>query len=562
MDKTRFREAKNLFQQGQIEKCYAICQELIDASPHPEVHHLLSMVMTQLGDTEQALKEIDAAISLLPNSSQLHNTQGNIFLRSRQVNQAKDSYLKAIELNADYAPAHNNLGNCHLKLNQFKESKACYLKAIAIEPLFVDAHFNYGRLLLAQRNLPSARYVLLHAYRLNPRHPAVIGQLAEIAIHEGEFDDAIDYCSERLKIQPTHADTYHTLGTALFQQDQFSDAADAFSYSIKLGTRASDAHYNLASAYIEMGDFKSALKHYHQQLEVEAMSDAYYNIGVILMAQDHHNDALSYFQSAAETDPDNTETLLNMGAINLKKGNREEAIKIYQQVLSLEPDNAEITHVLEALIGKNTPEQSPPDYVKNLFNHYANYYDKHLEAHLHYDVPQQLAKAIEEESQCGDTEQWRILDLGCGTGLVGEQLKHLAKQLIGIDISEKMIAHAEKKQIYHDLSIGDITLAFKTHRDIDLVVAGDVFTYIGNLNNIFLGVKVVLKSGALFAFTVEKTNEENYILQKTIRYAHNKHYIETLIEKNDFITERFANITLRRQHGHPIEGYLVILRKP
>jgi predicted TPR repeat methyltransferase len=132
---------------------------------------------------------------------------------------------------------------------------------------------------------------------------------------------------------------------------------------------------------------------------------------------------------------------------------------------------------------------------------------------------------------------------------------------VGVDISPNMIQQSEKKKIYNDLMIGDLSDVFSSQADMDVVIAGDVFTYIGDLSDIFQKTYQVLKIGGFFAFTIEKTNDADYILQKTIRYAHCKKYIEQLSVQNNFTISRLANITLRRQHGQPVEGYLIILRK-
>ncbi|MEM7063892.1 MAG: methyltransferase domain-containing protein [Cyanobacteria bacterium P01_B01_bin.77] len=70
-----------------------------------------------------------------------------------------------------------------------------------------------------------------------------------------------------------------------------------------------------------------------------------------------------------------------------------------------------------------------------------------------------------------------ILDVGVGTGLVGMALATLGfENLIGFDISPRMLAQAAKKEIYHSLlccSIGDET--FITLEKATGVVATGVF---------------------------------------------------------------------------------------
>ena len=178
---------------------------------------------------------------------------------------------------------------------------------------------------------------------------------------------------------------------------------------------------------------------------------------------------------------------------------------------------------------------------------------------MQYQVPEKLYQAIYEETGV-DAPQWSILDLGCGTGLSGERFKHIAKKLIGLDISKEMVEIAKKKNIYDELKVADIQQAIVQYHDIDLIIAADVFTYIGDLSNIFKKARKTLTNGGVFAFSVEKTHADPYILQPSIRYAHSKKYLETLIKENGFEMLRLDNLVLRKQKQKPVEGYLIVLK--
>lgn len=47
-----------------------------------------------------------------------------------------------------------------------------------------------------------------------------------------------------------------------------------------------------------------------------------------------------------------------------------------------------------------------------------------------------------------------ILDLGCGTGLIGSWFKDYARTLVGVDVSPMMLDMATKKGCYHELRRG------------------------------------------------------------------------------------------------------------
>lgn len=47
-----------------------------------------------------------------------------------------------------------------------------------------------------------------------------------------------------------------------------------------------------------------------------------------------------------------------------------------------------------------------------------------------------------------------ILDLGCGTGLIGSWFKDYGRRIVGVDISSVMLDMATKKGCYHELRKG------------------------------------------------------------------------------------------------------------
>lgn len=99
----------------------------------------------------------------------------------------------------------------------------------------------------------------------------------------------------------------------------------------------------------------------------------------------------------------------------------------------------------------------------------------------------------------------RILDLGCGFGWhCHYAIEHGAASVIGVDISEKMLAVAKektsKKIKYTCKSIEDI----KFPKDsIDMVISSLAFHYLESFEDIIKNVSVWLTNGGDFVFSVE-----------------------------------------------------------
>lgn len=100
--------------------------------------------------------------------------------------------------------------------------------------------------------------------------------------------------------------------------------------------------------------------------------------------------------------------------------------------MALKPDHVEARFLLDAITGAN-PEPPPEQYVTNMFNVYAWRFEKHLIDDLGYRIPDLLVDAI--TSSYGEHHRFsRVIDLGCGTGLVGSLIRPFAELLVGVDL--------------------------------------------------------------------------------------------------------------------------------
>jgi predicted TPR repeat methyltransferase len=163
------------------------------------------------------------------------------------------------------------------------------------------------------------------------------------------------------------------------------------------------------------------------------------------------------------------------------------------------------------------------------------------------------------------TRPFHVLDLGCGTGLSGAALidAGINCQLHGVDLSQQMLTKAREKNIYTQLEHSDITSAMRHDRgNYDIILAEDVFIYVGKLDDAFSEIARLLNTNGLFAFSIEKTSgEAPFLLQASRRYAHHYDYIIRLIADYGFTLMRCNDVIVRNENAHPIEGYTMLARK-
>ncbi len=558
--KDSLKKAQELHRQGDLAAALELYMQILAATPDDaDVLHQVGIIHAQQRSFIPALEFLNQALQLQPKSAAFHNSKGNVFSLQGAQEAALAEYRQAVKADPKYAIAYNNIGRCLYLQEKFIAAQKSYAKAIELNPNFSDAYYNQGVLLLKLGDLAQAQSSLEKSLSFNPKNAAVYGQMAQIFLQKADYPQAINYLQKRLLLQPNHLDSWHYLGMAYLTLNQLEDAVHSFEKVLQFTHQHPECYEHLAIAYLKLDDKEKALTYFLRQLEVQQTANAAYNIGVLLIEKGRHKDAIEYLKHAIILDPLHLPAHLNLGVEYLKLQNQSEALNHYQQAAAIKPDDPEIQHIILALTQNKTPDKAPAEYLKNLFDQYAGYYDKHLTEALRYRVPQQIHAAIYQEAKIEQAE-WNILDLGCGTGLCGELFKEFAAKLSGIDISEEMVAVAKNKKIYDQLIVGDIEEHLDSFTELDLILAADVFTYIGELNEIFKRVKKALKKEGWFAFSVEKTTKSPFELQASIRYAHSQEYLESLIKEYGFKKIRLEETKLRTQKDQPVRGYLVVLR--
>lgn len=448
----------------------------------------------------------------------------------------------------------------HVELKNYSKALNYVDSAIQKESHIPAFHNSKGNILMRLNDYRAATKALQAAISIDPNYPPAYNNLGTCFIRQDRLDLAINAYQTALRLKSDFTDAQYNLARCFMQKELFEDAINLLENVLAVLPQHKSGHYLLATAYLIKKNPEKALKHYLRQIEIHPTAEAYYNIGVLIMNKDRHREAVDYFKRSLSLDPNQINTYLNLASTYLKMRQFSEAIHYYEMAEKLNPNDPEIQYVLSALKQNNTLKKAPKEFVAHLFDEYAPYYDRHLTEQLHYQAPTLIQEIACQESASTDPHQ-KILDLGCGTGLCGEKLRSLAKTLIGIDISKSMIEIAREKNCYDTLEVISIESALKKYDSLDMITAGDVFTYIGDLEEIFSLAEKALKPKGLFIFTAEKTHQENYTLQKSVRYAHQRAYIETLANQYHFEILVCNNIVLRKDQGNPVEGYVFCLKK-
>jgi predicted TPR repeat methyltransferase len=245
----------------------------------------------------------------------------------------------------------------------------------------------------------------------------------------------------------------------------------------------------------------------------------------------------------------------------LAHANRKaDAISAYHAYLALDPADSMGAGLRLGLLEPDAvPTAMPEAYVRRLFDEYAPRFDKSLMEGLAYRAPEALRTIIDKLFP--HRRFTAMLDLGCGTGLAGAAFRPITTWLEGIDLSERMVAEAQRKEIYDRLAVGDMSAHLTdSTRDFDLIVAADVLVYLGALDDLFAAIRRKITNEGVFAFTVQRADTADFRLGQEHRYSHSRTYIAACAQKTGFAALLLEDGAFRREKGVDVPGLLAVLR--
>ena len=458
------------------------------------------------------------------------------------------------------AHEHHLLANQLSLKNDYQGALKHYRKALHQAPDLTIAHYNLGLLLLKHHELEAARKQFNNVITLYPDHMGALFYLGVLHLNAQELDEAERAFKEVLTHAEDHVFSLTNLGVIALKRKEGQRALDYFTKALGFDPNHIEARNNMAATFIHHDRFENALTHYEILLQHDPVNLEYhYNSGVAQMSLGHLPEAIAHFEAVLTQQETHFASLTNLAAIHMRLNHRQTAIALLERARIANPHDKTTPFMLHALTGDDTHPASCPEYVNQLFDHYALNYDKHMQETLNYTLPHHISRVLH---QLNRLHFERVIDLGCGTGLSGSVLRESSEHLLGVDLSTKMLAEARRKAIYDDLVESDLSTFL--HHDpshYDLMVASDVLPYSGALEPLFETLTPRLNAQGLFMFSIEISPLEPWALQASARFCHHPNYIKTLCHANHLQLIHQEPVVARRQEGSAVNIMLLCAKK-
>ena len=408
---------------------------------------------------------------------------------------------------------------------------------------FVEAHEVYRRVL-----------------ETAPDHPRALHYSGVLAHQQGRNDEALALIERSVALVPDQADWYSNLGIVLQSDERLDLAIDLYRRAIAIDPSHANAHNNLGVLLRATGQPVEAEAAYRAAIRLNPEHiDAYTNLGILLNGLKRTEEAAACYCKVITLRPKHREARKLLALAHCTLGEIGEAVNIFEQWLEEEPGDPIARHMLAACTGRDVPERASNAFVEATFDSFASSFESKLER-LSYRAPA-LVAAMLEESGGEPSHRLDVLDAGCGTGLCGALVKPFARRLVGVDLSQGMLAHAKDKNVYDALMKAELTEYLRDNSEaFDLIVSADALVYFGDLKGVIAAVAEALRPNGLFVFTLEHavgdSARADCRLELHGRYSHARAYVEQLLTFSG-LQSKIVQAELRMEAGAPVPGLVI-----
>ncbi len=426
--------------------------------------------------------------------------------------------------------------------------------------LTLDEAVSVAILLQKNKQFLEAEKIYRHVFEMAPDHPRGLHYAGVLAHQQGRNKEALELIQRSVAFMPDQADWYSNLGIVFQSEQRLDRAVDSYRRAIAIDPSHANAHNNLGVLLRATGQPIEAEAAYREAIRLNPEHiDAYTNLGNLLNGLRRTEEAAACYCKVITLTPRHPEARKLLALAHCTLGEVGEATKILGEWLNEEPENPIAQHMLAACTGRDVPKRASNGFIETTFDSFAASFEAKL-ASLSYRAPALIVAMLED---CGlqPSQCLHVLDAGCGTGLCGALVAPFARRLVGVDLSDGMLAHAKDKNVYSALVKAELSEYLRESGDtFDMIVSADTLVYVGDLKDIIAAFARALRPNGIFVFTLEQAigdcADAGYRLELHGRYSHALVYVEQLLAFSG-LQSKIIEAELRMEAGAPVPGLVI-----
>ena len=415
---------------------------------------------------------------------------------------------------------------------------------------------------LSKGELREAALLLNQAQQIWPNDARTFMVGAQLAEHANNVEGAFTALRKAIALAPDYSPAKLELALLHSRHGQHTEANKL----IETLHRAEPSNVIILGHMVDIGnrsgDYEMSLRALRRGLELMPDNEQFERHLIdTLFTLNQNEEGLKRLDALIAKHPKDEPSVFKRAEFYIRSGKPSMALRDTNTLIEMFPGNSVYAYY-SAIANGVTPAHQPPEISSRMFNGLAADYDQHVVRGLRYQLPKIVADKIIARYP---TKALSVLDLGCGTGLLGVCLQRLDGFLIGVDVSQAMVDQATRHGWYDRFHVVNMHDALReTPGSIyEVITALDVFIYTGELSETLPNIhRVLLPSGdAYFSCEIAPEDGPDLVLQPNGRYAHKRSHVIELCKQAGFETVETEDLVIRQEAGESVNGFLVTAHK-
>jgi tetratricopeptide (TPR) repeat protein len=287
-------------------------------------HAHLGLLYLQLGNTENAVRELQEALRLDPART--------------------DAARALVHILQDQAQKASEAGDWNSALSLLRDAR----KYASDNP---DILYEFGVAALRLSFDEDAIEAFLQTLKLRKNDALAIYNLGRAFMELSKFEEARQQFAQYVEIRPNDSSGHCALGMTLAALEHSQDARTQFERSIALAPEQTESYYGLGLLELEAKNYDSATSNLRQVLDHDPKNAlALTALGRLEFEQKHYPEALSLLQQAITADNALREAHYYLGLSFSRMGRKQESDKQLEIAMQLEHEEVQHRRTVQRML--------------------------------------------------------------------------------------------------------------------------------------------------------------------------------------------------------------------
>lgn len=342
----------------------------------------------QAGDIEEAELICRQALPGIGRDPNILCLMGEICLRQRRPQEARNLYGEVLGRHADFPRALEGMGLALLADRKPADASEFLVKAAAAAPHRSKTRIALARALAESGHIAESEKSIKEAFELDPRQAAL--NKAEIELSEGRMDEAEKLLRDLLVQDPDDVRALRMLGSIAIEASRFRAARKMLERAIELKPGFVPGWNDLANLFMKQDRYEQALDAVQHALDIDPkMVHSWVVRGNILTRAQRNQESLEAYRQALDLSPRSVGALSGMGHVLKTIGRQEESIESYRKCIKSHPkygeaywslanlktfhfDDEEVKVMQKMVEEKDLADEPKVNFFLSLGKHYDN----------------------------------------------------------------------------------------------------------------------------------------------------------------------------------------------